>query len=160
MIELDLQDFLATELGQLFSGMLLKNPKNDSMVPLNIYAQDLPATVQDASGNNLSPFPYIIVRLNDGEGKDDDTGDTCKVMFIVGVFDDDESSQGHRDVMNILEKIRQHLFRKRLFQGKFACEYPYKWTLNEEDVYPYFFGGLETNWTLAKMIPDNEEELI
>lgn len=160
MIELDLQDFLVAELSKLLAGMQFKNPNNDTLVPINLYPLGLPSTQKDANGNNVSPFPYVVVRIADGEGKDDESGDTCKVMFIVGIFDDDESNQGHRDVMNILEKIRQHLFRNQLFKGKFFVEYPYKWTLNEEDVYPYFFGGLETNWTIAKMIPDDKEGLI
>lgn len=155
MNPVELQDFLIDELGQLLSGMQLKNP-NDEYVPINIYPQCLPAPKKDTNEKSISPFPYIVVRLQDGEDKDEESEATCKIMFVVGTFDDDDSNQGHKDVFNILEKIRQHLFRKRLFQGRFACNYPYKWTVNEEDVCPYFFGGIETNWTMPKILIDEE----
>lgn len=158
MTPLALQDFLVSEIASLLSSIQLKNPDNEYST-INVYPQVLPVPKKDENKKTISPFPYVIVRLQDGEGKDEDSEDTCKVMFVVGTFDEGDSNQGHRDILNVLEKIRQHLFRKRLFSGKFMCDYPYKWTVNEEDVCPYYFGGMETNWSIFKVIIDDEEGL-
>ncbi|WP_088227789.1 hypothetical protein [Desulfosporosinus sp. FKB] len=158
MIPTELQDVLVKEMGSLFSGMQLKNPDGE-YVAVNIYPQCLPVPKKDEHENTISPFPYVVVRIQEGEGVDEESGDTCKLMFVVGTFDDDESNQGHKDVLNVLEKIRQHLFKKRIFNKQFECVYPYKWTVNEEDVCPYYFGGMETNWTVPKLLFDDEEGL-
>lgn len=156
MIPTLLQDDLVEETKLMFDGFMLKNAKKET-VPMNVYPQFLPSK---SSKEDINHFPYIIVRTSDGEEKNEGDVPDTKIMFIVGVFDEDDKYQGYKDVMNALEKMYQHLFRKRVISNKYECIFPVKWVVNEEDVYPYYFGGLETNWTLPKIMQDDLEGLI
>jgi hypothetical protein len=150
-----LQGILVEETKNLFLNYRLKNVKKER-VPLNIYPQYLPAKKEQ---NDIAHFPYLLVKVMDGESKDEETEDTCKIAFVVGIYDEDDKYQGYKDVMNIIEKIRQHLFRKRYFE-QFELMYPFSWVIHEEDTYPFYFGGIETNWGIPKIIMEDEEGLI
>ena len=153
MIPIFLQDSMIDELNELFANFRSKNVKGE-MVPLNIYPQSLPAR---KAQKDTAHYPFIVVKLLDGEDPDETSSNTCKLYFHCGIWDDNENMQGHRDCMNILQKLYEHLMRKRMFAGKFIIEYPIRWTLTEEDYYPYYYGGLETNWTIGKVtMPDDD----
>ena len=67
---------------------------------------------------------------------------------LVGMFDDDRKNQGHRAVLEILEEVRRHYEELPLLDGAFVFSDPYRWTLQEEESYPYFFGGAELSFDL------------
>jgi len=150
MIPVELQNFLVEETQSLFAGLKLKNT-NGELSPLNVYPQYLPyGTSQDTA----SPFPYIRVILVDGEDPSATEPNQCRVLFLVGVYDDDRNNQGYWDVLSIVQKLYGHLMRNMIFQGKYELVYPVKWNLTNEELentWPYFFGAMETNWTLGKI---------
>lgn len=150
MVPIILQRQLKPEVENLFKDFRLKNVK-EQLVPISVYEQFLPAR-----GNDSSVFPYIIIRIGEGDDQEE-THPTCKIHFIAGVYDKDPNHQGYKDVANILQRLYQHLFRKRIFFNKYECQFPVRWALNEEDVYPYYFGGLETTWSTPKMIMSEED---
>lgn len=151
-----LQDCLVKEVKNIISGMLLSNAKNEK-ASINVYPQYLPSK---KSQNDESHFPYILVRVIDGEDSTDELPSICRVVFIIGIYDKDSNYQGYKDIMNIIEKIRQHLLKKRVFNNKYTLEGPVKWAVNEEDIYPLFFGGIETNWNIGQISMEDEEGLI
>lgn len=149
-----LQDVLVEDIKQELSGFLLKNVKGES-VNLNIYPQNLPAKKGQKDSEH---FPYILVRIIDGEAQEKDYGevdDTCKIGFIIGIFDESDNYQGYKDTMNILDKIKQRLFSKKHYNNQFEIVYPYKWLIHDEDTYPYYFGGAETNWKMPTINMDD-----
>jgi hypothetical protein len=58
--------------------------------------------------------------------------------------------KGYRDVMNILETIRQDLLTTRFLERKYKLEMPFKWYLFEDQPWPVFFGQIETVWETGR----------
>ncbi|GAV24805.1 hypothetical protein ciss_07380 [Carboxydothermus islandicus] len=91
-------------------------------------------------------FPFVIVRL--AEGVDKEEGATVTVKIIVGAYSED-SQQGWRDAANMIQRIWQELFKRRVIARKFRVEYPMKFEIPEEQPYPHWIGVMTTVWTVA-----------
>jgi len=57
----------------------------------------------------------------------------------------------------MIQKLYNHLMRKRVFDKKYRVEYPIEWSVTEEDYYPYYYAGLETTWTVGKISMQDDE---
>jgi len=145
MIPTFLQDDIVEKLKNLFSEYRSFNVEE---VELNIYPQYLPAKLNQ---KDLTHYPFILVRLENGE--DDGEENSTRITFMIGIYNDKDTYQGHKDVINILQKIYQFLATKRYISN---CEvkFPISWTFNDDDTYPFYFGGLDTNWICGKVIQD------
>jgi hypothetical protein len=143
-----LQDALVDEIKELFDGYELQNVKG-ARVPLNVYPQFLPAK---QSEDDEQHFPYVIVRIADGNTPSEEDPALCKVTLIIGVYDTDDKYQGYRDVLNILRRLETHFFQKRIIDNRFAIQHPFNWAVHDEDTYPFYFGAAETNWTLPSVL--------
>ena len=151
MTPIMLQSTLIDDLKKLLCDFKLKNTKNE-LTEINIYPQFLPSKTNKKDSEY---FPYVVIRVMEGEklGVDDDT--TCKIAFVMGVYDEATDNQGYRDIMEIIERIKQHIFTQRSL-GPFSVSYPFKWMVHDEEAYPYFFGGIETNWTMPQVTVEDE----
>jgi len=56
--------------------------------------------------------------------------------------------------LNLIEHIRQALFRKRIIGKKYRIEYPFKWEQPEEQTYPYWMAEMTTTWTVPRPIEE------
>ena len=148
---LELQKELKKEMESLFKGFKLKNIDGESS-ELKVYRQNLPAK---AGQDDKDHFPHIRVIITDGEDPSPTGANTCRVMFIAGTWDDSDDMQGFDDVMNIMQKIYEHLIRTVL--SRFTLEYPIRWSPHDEDTFPYFFAGMETVWTIGKITPPDSD---
>lgn len=153
MIPSLLQDFLVKELKNLFVGFKLKNAKDDNS-DINIYPQYLPAK---KGQKDTDHFPFVTVKVIEGEDPNETDANTCRIMLMVGVYDMDENYQGYKDVLNMLQRMYTHLMSDRIFDDRYAVEYPIKFTLTDEDYQPYFFGALDTTWTIGKITIRSDE---
>ncbi|OPJ63688.1 hypothetical protein [Clostridium chromiireducens] len=145
-----LQDALVADLKEQLKEFRLKNSKNESG-KLNMYSQNLPS-IQGQKDSEY--FPYLVIRVMDGENKNDEgeEKDSCKLYFIIGIYDDSDDNQGYKDLMNIIEKIKYRLKTKKYFNNnQFELELPLKWAIHEEDTFPHYFGGIETNWNIPNI---------
>lgn len=142
-----LQECLVKECKTLFQDFYLKNPAGQ-LIPLQIYSQFLPSQSGTAA---QEPFPYLRVIVMDGKDAAELEANQCRIYFMAGVWNDSSDHQGYRDVLNILQKIYEHLMRDRVYQNRFQVEYPVKWRLEKEDLWPKFYGKLKTVWTLGKV---------
>jgi hypothetical protein len=144
MIPTLLQDFLVEDLKTLgFNG---KNAEGN-LVSFNVYPQYLPAKKGKKDADH---FPYVTVIIEDGEDPNEVDPSTCRILLMFGVYDLDENYQGYKDILNVLQKTYEHLMETKIFAEKYSIEYPVNWRIHDEDTYPYFFGAIETNWTIAK----------
>jgi hypothetical protein len=155
MIPTDLQDELEKRMKALFTNTQFKNPDNE-YIPLNIFKQHLP----EKKSNDISLYPYLIIKLVEGEQRNENDLQQAQVVFVAGVFDDTNNYQGYRDVSSIIQKIYENLKRQPLVGNTFELQYPIRWALHDEDVYPYYFGGLETNWGVPTALREDVEALI
>lgn len=142
----DLQKGLMKRLENIFFDFKLRNPDNEE-TKLNIYKQNLP---QRDSDDDISQYPYIIVRLADGEVTDVTSLHRIKVLFIIGVYDDALENRGEQDVIKVIQKTLDNFKKYPIIDRKFELSFPIRWTIHDEDVYPFFFGGIETYWETTK----------
>ncbi len=155
MTPLELQDELVEEISRILRGCTYKNPKGN-YVPVRVFTQRLPMCETD---EEEEPIPYIIVRLRSGE--DDGGGDsfnTVSVIVIVGVWDNGLNAQGHRDVMNVIQKIYQRFQVNPDLNRKAAYAGGFQWALDEdpESEYPYSFGACYMKFCIAAIRREDE----
>lgn len=147
MTPLELQDELVGEMSRILDGYTYKTP-NGERVPINVFAQNVPMNDTDDEDD---PVPYIIVRLSGGE--DDGTRDsfnTVSIVVIVGIWDDALEVQGHRDVMNIIQKIYQRFHENPDLNRSAAYAGDFRWAIQEDDAcYPYSFGACHMKFRIA-----------
>lgn len=153
MTPLMLQDELVEEMKRLLQDYLYKTPAG-KRVPINVYAQSIPVNETD---DDEDPIPYIIVRLNSGE--DDGTRDsfnTVKLVIIIGIWDDALDSQGHRDVMNIIQKVYERFHKNPNLNNKAVYSGNFDWAMQEDGYYPYFFGACSLKFHIAAIRREDE----
>lgn len=146
MTPLELQDELVEEMSRILDGYTYKAPNGES-IPIHVFAQNIPINEMD---DEADPIPYIIVRLNSGE--DDGSRDsfyTVSVVVIVGIWDDSSEAQGHRDLMNIIQKIYQRFHGNPDLNRKAAYAGGFKWAMQDDAYYPYSFGACHMKFHIA-----------
>lgn len=134
-----LQDDMVADLTSLLQNRRYNKPDGGTAA-ISVFAQNLP---KRQSENDDDPFPYVIVRLNNGNIENQTSPHKVSVYLLVGIYDDAMENQGHRAVLEIMEVIQQHYEETPLLSGKFVFTDPVNWALQDEESYPYFFGGLE-----------------
>lgn len=161
MVATFLQDDLVDELKRIFEHFQLYSASGERS-EIHIYKQFVPITKPaeppeeeldlEVVDENLAasevenpedPFPYIEVRLVEGEIKDVDGDQTVSVYLLIGVYDDHLDNQGVKDVFNVIQKIEERFSKNPILARRYECTYPMKWAMQEEESFPYFFGGLE-----------------
>ena len=163
MVATFLQSELAGELKKIFSDFRLKNPQGEKE-NINIFEQLLPMPEALDQGeiapelleNGLAdeqtapdPYPYIIVRIADGEIKDENSTQEANVTLLIGIYEPDYDKQGHKDVLNIIAKIYERFAKFPVLNGKYTIQYPILWTLQDEESYPFYFGGMNLTFEIA-----------
>lgn len=153
MTPLDLQDALCDELKKVFKHHTYKKPSGER-VPINIYPQEVPISQTD---DEEDPIPYIIVRLNSG----DDTGakdsfNTVHLVIIVGVWDMDKEAQGHRDILNIFQKIYERFHKNPSLKGGAVYNGDFHWATQEDNYYPYYFGACKISFYVSAIRREDE----
>ena len=165
-----LQDALQEELQALFDGLRLEDPYG-KRAPINVYkqrlpvpvAKDIPSTVTDMeleegmynTESVTVPFPYIIVRLEDGIIEKIDREQTVHVNLLIGVIDRNPDNQGHKDVLNLIQRITERFLKNPGLAETYACLPPIEWALQEEGSYPYFFGGMAMTFETAPIVRED-----
>lgn len=139
-----LQDALVKEIKAIFEDFETQNAEGNPAL-LNVYPQNLPTKKMEDDSEH---FPYVVVRVNDGGINGENEEKKCRITLVIGVYDDSPDRQGYKATLNVLQRLETHFFAKRIIDDRYRIEYPYNWTLHDEDMHPYYFGGVETNWVL------------
>lgn len=151
MTPLILQDKIVEDLKELFAEYVYKD-SYEANRPINIYAQAVPYLDSD---NDDDLFPYIEVRLTDGE--DDGVTHTATVVFVIGTRDSDKENQGHRDVVNIMQRIHGRYGTKPAVKDNVAYQTgKWSWALQEDTYFPYSFGAITTDFVIASIRREDE----
>jgi len=150
---IDLLDALAEESREALKGFCLRSAKGNE-IPLNIYTQNLPLKEEK---NDEKLYPYVCVCYESSDIENAHEGkELADIYFVVGIIDKEKDNQGFRDVLQILERLKQHFFRKGIIKGAFRLEYPVKTMLQDEDTYPYFMGGIQAKCELFIITEEDE----
>ncbi len=99
--------------------------------------------------------PYVILRLLEGE----DSAESAQVNIKILVGSYSEDTDGWKDAVNVILRIRERLLINRTLGKKFRLKQPLKWKLFEEQPYPIWIGEITTIWTVALPIEQVEEDV-
>lgn len=158
-----LQDALRKELEEEFQKYLFQNCKGEK-IPINVFGQFLPkrndkeyAKEDGKAEEDLSTlfpqeempeeyrgyYPFIQVILL--EQISDLDSATQHVSFFIGIHDDNCNNEGTREILNIIEIIRQRFFQNRTVGRSFfvAPNTKFIGLPEDNDTYPYFHGTVD-----------------
>lgn len=155
MIPIELLDRLVERFKDEFEYLKLKDLK-DNLVGINIFPQHLPAKSKDGT----SHYPCIIIRLANGDGKDEYEPFTTRIQFVIGVIDRNNINQGYRDALTVANRIIESIRRNPKELDKYEATSKVDWSYYDEDTEPYFFAGVETSWETPNYIREDVEDLI
>ena len=134
MVAALLQDDLADELKEILKDFRLKDPRGN-LSGVNVFRQNLPIPEslmqedipEELLENGLAdditaedPYPYIVVKVADGEIKDESSAQTVNTVLQIGVFEDAFEKQGHKDVMNIISDIYERFAKRPVLNGRYT----------------------------------------
>lgn len=142
-----LQDAMVVDLAELFKNRRYKKPGGSSAA-MSVFSQALPKQqtadeTETETVTEFDPFPYTIVRIDSGLIETQTDPYKVSLLLLLGVFDDDPNNQGHRTILEMIELIQQHYEEHPDLAGMFVFTDPFSWALQDEDSFPYFFGGIE-----------------
>lgn len=148
MTSIFLQDDLQKELEDILGEMRLKDPNNkEEYTNIKVYQQSLPKIKIDYENceeeeEDLSdePFPYIIIKLD--SGKIINENEAAKIELLIATYDDELANQGHKDILNIINKIYERFYKNPMLANKYYRVNDIDWVLQDDDMYPYFYGAM------------------
>ena len=114
------------------------------------YRQFLPKVTEDDE-DETKFFPYAIIRLSEGTTPDDFTPWLVTADILLGVYDTDPNMGGGDHIMIMIRRIIDRFSQEALLSRKFRCESKMDWAVQDEDTYPYFFGGVRLQFNIPKI---------
>ena len=118
---------------------------------LSVFKQSLPKRDTDED----DPFPYCIIRLVSGiHNAIQDEENSIRVLLIFGLCDNGLENQGET-MLNLINRIVLRLSKNNVLKT-FYQKGKIEWAIDDQDTYPYFFGGMDLTFVPA-FIPRREE---
>ena len=130
---------LKTEINKMLQANIEKK-----IAEVTVAEQNLP---KRESEEDDDPFPYIIVRLSEGQIASQADAYAVDTYLLIGAYDGSTENNGHRTVMEIIEKIQQRYEENPCLAGKYVLQDPVSWALQDEESWPYFFGAMSLTWS-------------
>lgn len=151
----ELQICLVKQVEEIVKGIPLSGAGRGSKV-MKGYVQSVPVRDQlvgwEEAGEEepyVSPedslMPYFVVRVSDAEYFSDRA--TVRVYLLFSIYNDDKDMKGHFDLLNVLERVTGQFRQNQIMDG-YWCEKEMKAAVQDDDDYPYFFGGVEMTWNM------------
>lgn len=139
----DLQKEIKAMLMEVTKNLVLTNPDGER-TKLNVFCQELPKRKDDDETN---PFPYCVVKIISGNSNAvKGTDNTIRTLLIFGIYDSDTENQGHMTILEIINKIIRRLSENNALKTFWQIG-AIEWAIDDEDVYPYFYGGMDLTFS-------------
>jgi hypothetical protein len=156
MVELELTKALRVFLEKVVCNFRLQT-KAGELEPPKIVNGFLPPK----GTNEKDDFPFVIVRPVSGSADRD--LEQIKISILIGGYSEEYDEDGHsvngfEYCLNVISRIKQEIFKLPglTLAGKYQVNFPFSWSLDEEQPWPYWFAEVETNWTFRS--PENEDQ--
>jgi len=150
MVPYEFQNKLIEECETLLKDIQTKNVAGETVTGVTGYAQMLPVVTEDEEDESQF-FPYFIVRLTDGLTEDDDDPWTVTANIYLGVYDPDKQTNGHYHVLEMITRITNRFMKEPLLAKAYRAQQKMEWALQDEDTYPFYFGGIEIKFSLPRI---------
>lgn len=100
---------------------------------VNVYLQSIP----DEEWLSDSYYPLVVPRVkavtDNGDGKSE-----VEIEITVGVHG--EGADTWRDLLSVMERIRQRFCNNKIIGNKYHLQFPIKWETADPQPYPYWIG--------------------
>lgn len=144
-----LQDALVEETKKILKDIQTRSMTGEKR-SVRIFPQRLPIMSEDED-DETKLFPYAIIRIGDAKTSEDDDVWHVTVDWLLGVYDDDQSGQGHLHIMTMIERITDRFIAEPLLDHKYRAEQNMETALQDEDTFPFYFGGVEMSFMVPKI---------
>lgn len=138
------------EMKKLFQGITTENTSGETVTGLNVYEQNLPVVTDDEEDESQF-FPYALVKLETGKTADDDSPWVVATEIHFGICDHSKKNIGHRHIMNMIQDVVDRFAAEPLLNKKFRAEQDIEWAIQDEDTYPFYFGGVAISFNVPKI---------
>ena len=149
MTKKDLQDALVKETKEILKDVWTKNSLGED-AQVQVFPQRLPIMTEDED-DETKLLPYAIVRLGDAKTAGDEDPWHVTVYWLLGVYDDGRKGQGHLHFLTMIERITDRFIEKPLLVNRYRAEQGMETALQDEDTYPFYFGGVEITFSIPKV---------
>ena len=85
-------------------------------------------------------FPYILIRCLEGS---EDEESSIRLKIIFGIYSEDV--KGWMDVLHLIQVVKLAILKKKIFEF-YSVITPLKFSIPEEQPYPYFFGFMDVSF--------------
>jgi hypothetical protein len=166
------QQALTDEVKKITEDLLFCTPKGDELVHLDVFMQSLPIPVfesSDQENENLSSFeyennqidpifkcPWCTVKIINGDIPGINERQVLNVAICFGIYNDDTSNQGHREILNLIQRVYSRFAIDPLLDKQYTCTGEFEWALQDEDTHPYFFGAISTTFKMTGYRRENK----
>ena len=69
----------------------------------------------------------------------------------IGICDHSKKNIGHRHIMNMIQDVVDRFAAEPLLNKKFRAEQDIEWAIQDEDTYPFYFGGVAISFNVPKI---------
>lgn len=105
------------------------------------------------AGENFGGLTAPFVLVGAVKGRDTSERTSVQVNIAIGAYAEDADGLW-RGPLNMLEHIRQALFKQRIIARRFSIELPLRWEISREHTFPECLAVMTTNWTVARPIEE------
>ena len=150
MTALDFQKDLATEVENILKDVITYDPDGQLKSGVTAYRQFLPKVTEDDE-DETKFFPYAIIRLSEGTTPNDFEPWEVTADILLGVYDVDPMMGGNDNILIMIRRIIDRFSSEALLSKRYRCQSQMDWAVQDEDTYPYFFGGVRLKFSIPKI---------
>lgn len=147
---------LTAEIENILEDVVTKNTAGESVTGVKGYEYRLPLIVSDEEDESQF-FPYFIVRPSEGRTEDDNDPWLVTVDILLGICENDKDALGQKHLLVMIQRIVDRFAAEPLLNKKYRAVQKMEWAVQDEDTYPFYFGGVEIKFRVPKIgrrIPD------
>lgn len=150
MQEIDLCTSIRTRIESVTASLLLQTDHGEDALKA---PQVVNGYLPPKRSNDIPDFPYIIVRPSNGR-TDNQSSSVCEVKILIGCFS--EEYDGYEYAIQVMDRIRLSFMQSPTLDKKFRFEFPFDFTLFDDQPYPEWMLECTTRWTIAtpQELPD------
>lgn len=145
-----LQKALLKEVTNILSDMQFETSEGETVTGVTGYEQRLPQITEDDEDSSKF-FPYAVVRATNWLTKGDTDPWHVTLDVLFGIYDEAKDSHGHEQIMNMIQRVADRFIYEPLLDHSYRAEQTIDAELQDEDTYPYYFGGIEFTFTAPKI---------
>ena len=92
--------------------------------------------------------PWCLVKIDSGTIKGPNELQSVVVAICYGIYEDDPANDGHKDILNLIQKTYERYAKNPILSGGYRCKQDFEWSIQREDTHPYFFGAISMTFEM------------